>query len=61
MDCDGAEWLCLAVGRVFSRELVGSHFDSWLLEHKETILDVFGGDHPFVRRRLDLGKVISVL
>ncbi|KAK0441638.1 hypothetical protein EV421DRAFT_633509 [Armillaria borealis] len=53
-DCDRSEWLCLAVGQVFARELVGSHFDSWLLEHKETILDVFGDDHPFVRRRLDL-------
>ncbi|KAK0464245.1 uncharacterized protein EV420DRAFT_1637809 [Desarmillaria tabescens] len=52
--CGTLESLCLAVGRGFSRELVGTHFDSWFLEHEQTILDVFGEDHPYIRRHLDL-------
>ncbi|KAK0455753.1 uncharacterized protein EV420DRAFT_558611 [Desarmillaria tabescens] len=46
--------LCLAVGRAFARELVGTHFDSWYLEHRQTIMEVFEEDHPYIRTRLEL-------
>ncbi|KAK0467832.1 uncharacterized protein EV420DRAFT_1684490 [Desarmillaria tabescens] len=46
--------LFLALGRAFSRELVGDYFEEWLYEQRQTITDVFGDDHPFIRRHLDL-------
>ncbi|KAK0231288.1 hypothetical protein IW262DRAFT_1343307 [Armillaria fumosa] len=46
--------LYLVLGRAFSREIVGEHFGEWLHEHRKTITDVFGDDHPFIRKHLDL-------
>ncbi|KAK0189954.1 hypothetical protein F5146DRAFT_1053309 [Armillaria mellea] len=46
--------LHLALGRALARRLVGTHFDSWFLEHKQTIFDVFEDDHPCIRKSVEL-------
>ncbi|KAK0432151.1 hypothetical protein EV421DRAFT_123531 [Armillaria borealis] len=46
--------LYLTLGQAVARHLIGTHFDSWFLDHKQTILDVFEGDHPYIRKGLDL-------
>ncbi|SJL01368.1 uncharacterized protein ARMOST_04689 [Armillaria ostoyae] len=51
---DGWAMLYLTLGRAVSRELQGDHLESWLLEHQQTIRDVFGNDHPYARKHLDL-------
>ncbi|PBK73108.1 hypothetical protein ARMSODRAFT_953573 [Armillaria solidipes] len=54
MGYDREAMLFLALGRAFSREIVGDYFDEWLHEHRQTITDVFGDDHPLIRKHLDL-------
>ncbi|KAK0463036.1 uncharacterized protein EV420DRAFT_1639121 [Desarmillaria tabescens] len=53
LGCSSAT-LYLALGRAFARHLIGTHFDSWFLEHKQKILDVFEDDHPYIRKGLEL-------
>ncbi len=53
------EQLYLSLGRAFCKELVGTHFETWLLDHKQKILDIFGDEHPYIRKRLDLGEGFS--
>ncbi|KAK0497816.1 hypothetical protein EDD18DRAFT_1159480, partial [Armillaria luteobubalina] len=48
--------LFLTLGHAVARYLIGSNFDSWFLEHKETILDMFEDNHPYIRKGLDIGK-----
>ncbi len=48
--------LYLTLGQAVARHLIGTHFNGWFLDHKQTILDVFEGDHPYIRKGLDLGK-----
>ncbi|KAK0236576.1 hypothetical protein EDD85DRAFT_577765 [Armillaria nabsnona] len=49
--------LHLALGRALARHLVGTHFDSWFLEHKQTIFDAFEDNHPYIRQGLELGNI----
>ncbi|KAK0244352.1 hypothetical protein EDD85DRAFT_195580 [Armillaria nabsnona] len=58
---DRPEELFLTLGRACLTELVGTHFETWLLNHKQKILDIFGDEHPYIRKRLDLGETVSVL
>ncbi|KAK0242068.1 hypothetical protein EDD85DRAFT_427312 [Armillaria nabsnona] len=51
---DHPELLFLTLGRACSKELVGTHFEAWLLDHKQKILDIFGDEHPYIRNRLEL-------
>ncbi|KAK0240444.1 hypothetical protein EDD85DRAFT_488858 [Armillaria nabsnona] len=46
--------LCLALGRASRRVLEDNEIKNWLAEHRQTITDVFGDDHPYIRKRLDL-------
>ncbi|SJL01228.1 uncharacterized protein ARMOST_04546 [Armillaria ostoyae] len=50
-----ARILYLGLGRAISRELVGDESEIWLSEHRQTITDVFGADHPYIRDYLGLG------
>ncbi len=58
---DHPQLLFLTLGRACSKELVGTHFEAWLLDHKQQILDIFGDEHPYIRKRLELGVVVSLL
>ncbi|SJL01170.1 uncharacterized protein ARMOST_04488 [Armillaria ostoyae] len=49
----------ISLGRACCKELVGTHFETWALDHKQKILDIFGDEHPYIRKRLDL--VTSVI
>ncbi|KAK0448861.1 hypothetical protein EV421DRAFT_1900567 [Armillaria borealis] len=51
---DNPELLFLTLGRACSKELIGTHFEAWLLDHKQKILDIFGDEHPYIRKRLEL-------
>ncbi len=53
--------LCLALGRASRRVLEDNQIKNWLAEHRQTITDVFEGDHPYIRKRLDVGKGIVML
>ncbi|PBK96531.1 hypothetical protein ARMGADRAFT_1061174 [Armillaria gallica] len=46
--------LCLALGRASRRVLEDNQIKNWLAEHRQTITDVFGDDHPYIRKRLDV-------
>ncbi|SJL04382.1 uncharacterized protein ARMOST_07748 [Armillaria ostoyae] len=46
--------LCLALGRASRRVLEDNQIKKWLTEHRQTITDVFGDDHPYIRKRLDV-------
>ncbi|KAK0441182.1 uncharacterized protein EV420DRAFT_1580807 [Desarmillaria tabescens] len=46
--------LCLGLGRAFRRDFEGNQFKNWLTEHRQIIMDVFGDDHPYIRKRVDL-------
>ncbi|KAK0236750.1 hypothetical protein EDD85DRAFT_585128 [Armillaria nabsnona] len=50
--------LHLTLGRALARNLIGTHFDNWFLEHKQTIFDAFEDGHPQIRKPegLELGK-----
>ncbi len=58
---DGWAMLYLTLGRAVSRKLQGDHLENWLLEHRQTIRDVFGNDHPYARKHLDLGEETFML
>ncbi|KAK0195137.1 hypothetical protein F5146DRAFT_273486 [Armillaria mellea] len=51
---DTPQLLFLTLERACSKELIGTHFEAWLLDHKQKILDIFGEEHPYIRKRLDL-------
>ncbi|PBK74712.1 hypothetical protein ARMSODRAFT_950741 [Armillaria solidipes] len=51
---DRPEELFLTLGRACRTDLVGTHFETWLLNYKQKILDIFGDEHPYIRKRLDL-------
>ncbi|KAK0464638.1 uncharacterized protein EV420DRAFT_1517351, partial [Desarmillaria tabescens] len=51
---DRPEQLYLALGRACRKELIGTHFETWLMDHKQKILDIFGDEHPYIRKRIDL-------
>ncbi|SJL01161.1 uncharacterized protein ARMOST_04479 [Armillaria ostoyae] len=55
------EQLYLSLGRACCKELVGTHFETWLLDHEQKILDIFGDEHPYIRKRLNLGEGLSLL
>ncbi|KAK0191615.1 hypothetical protein F5146DRAFT_1049577 [Armillaria mellea] len=49
------EQLYLSLGRACCKELVGTHSPGiWLLDHEQKILDIFGDEHPYIRKCLDL-------
>ncbi|KAG7446125.1 uncharacterized protein BT62DRAFT_932488 [Guyanagaster necrorhizus] len=52
--CNIEEQLYLGLGRAISQELVGDQFENWLSEHQQTITDVFGDHHPYIRKHLEL-------
>ncbi len=51
----------ISLGRASCKELVGTHFETWALDHKQKILDIFGDEHPYIQKRLDLGEGVSLL
>ncbi|KAK0226987.1 hypothetical protein EDD85DRAFT_155361 [Armillaria nabsnona] len=53
--------LYLGLGRAISRELVGDQAEIWLSEHQQTIMDVFGADHPYIRDYHGLGIVTTTV
>ncbi|KAK0452015.1 uncharacterized protein EV420DRAFT_702692 [Desarmillaria tabescens] len=46
--------LNLGLGHAICRELVGDQFGDWLSEHRQTVTDVFGDHHPYIRNHLEL-------
>ncbi len=50
--------LHLILGRALARNLIGTRFDNWFFEYKQTIFDVFEDGHPQIRNPegLALGK-----
>ncbi|KAK0191609.1 hypothetical protein F5146DRAFT_1224310 [Armillaria mellea] len=55
------EQLYLSLGRAFCKELVGTDFDTWALDHKQKILDIFGDEHPCLRKHLYFDEGVSLL
>ncbi|KAK0464645.1 uncharacterized protein EV420DRAFT_1517370 [Desarmillaria tabescens] len=51
---DRPEELYLTLGRACRKDLIGTHFETWLIHHKQKILDIFGDEHPYIRKRIDL-------
>ncbi|KAK0432152.1 hypothetical protein EV421DRAFT_1850903 [Armillaria borealis] len=53
--------LHLTLGRALARHLIGTRFDNWFLEHKQTIFDVFEDGHPYIRKPEGLELVTTAV